>query len=125
MQQTRSKIARLAPMVQMVKLSTAAPAAVGTGDGWREGVGSSTARGYGYKWQQARAGFLKRHPLCCFCERDGVTRLAEVVDHITPHRGNESLFWDRNNWQGLCATHHSGEKQRDEAAITNFRRRHV
>jgi len=32
---------------------------------------------------------------------------AVVVDHITPHRGNETLFWDKVNWQGLCLSCHS------------------
>lgn len=117
MQTNRSKLARLQPTIPMLKLSTAAPAAVGTGQGWREGVVSSTARGYGYRWQQARARFLQTHPLCCFCERDGKTSLATVVDHKTPHRGDEAKFWDKANWQPLCTTHHSGEKQRQEAAM--------
>jgi 5-methylcytosine-specific restriction protein A len=40
---------------------------------------------------------------------------ATVVDHTTPHRGDMTLFWDERNWQGLCATHHSKDKQREEA----------
>jgi uncharacterized membrane protein len=36
---------------------------------------------------------------------------ATVVDNITAHRGNMELFWDRTNWQGLCATHHSSDAQ--------------
>jgi 5-methylcytosine-specific restriction protein A len=24
------------------------------------------------------------------------------TDHIIPRRGNQQLFWDRNNWQRLC-----------------------
>ncbi len=31
---------------------------------------------------------------------------ANVVDHITPHRGDKKLFWDENNWQALCKHHH-------------------
>jgi 5-methylcytosine-specific restriction protein A len=31
---------------------------------------------------------------------------ATVVDHIIPHRGNQRLFWDQNNWQALCKRHH-------------------
>jgi len=30
----------------------------------------STARGYGYRWQQARKQWLLEHPLCVMCERD-------------------------------------------------------
>ena len=68
---------------------------------------SSTQRGYGYKWQQARAGFLSKHPLCVRCEKGGRVRPATDVDHIVPHRGEMTLFWDSSNWQPLCKTHHS------------------
>lgn len=103
---------------------------------WRAEKTSSTARGYGYKWQQARAGYLLKHPFCVYCLRDvryaailnmapsaAVIRCAElglavpqatVVDHIRPHRGDQALFWDRTNWQALCAAHHSRDKQREE-----------
>jgi hypothetical protein len=36
---------------------------------WRADEGSSTKRGY--KWQQARAGYLAKHPLCAYCEQAG------------------------------------------------------
>ena len=32
-------------------------------------------------------------------------------DHIVPHRGNATLFWDVENWQSLCTAHHSETKQ--------------
>jgi 5-methylcytosine-specific restriction endonuclease McrA len=82
----------------------------------QERRGSSTARGYNYKWQQARVGFLKKHPLCKMHEDIGRVVAATVVDHIIPHRGDMSLFWDRNNWQPLCKTCHDGAKQRQEAS---------
>lgn len=82
---------------------------------WRTGKGSSTKRGYGYKWQQARLVFLNANPLCVFCDREGRTTAATVVDHITPHKGDMTLFWDRANWQPLCASCHSSVKQRVEA----------
>ena len=72
---------------------------------------------YGYKWQRAAAGFLARHPLCmcphCDAGRLRVT-VAEVVDHIKPHKGNMVLFWDRSNWQALSKTCHDSYKQRLE-----------
>lgn len=37
-----------------------------------------------------------------------------VADHINPHRGIEERFWDRGNLQCLCASCHSGAKQREE-----------
>jgi 5-methylcytosine-specific restriction endonuclease McrA len=36
------------------------------------------------------------------------------VDHITPHRGDLKLFWQRSNWQALCTPCHSGRKQSQE-----------
>ncbi len=83
---------------------------------WRTEGQTSTARGYGYKWQQARERFLRSHPLCCYCERGGKVTAASVVDHRTPHRGNQSLFWDESNWQALCASCHSSAKAAEESA---------
>lgn len=82
---------------------------------WRADKSSSTQRGYGYRWQRAREGYLRQHPLCVMCESEGRVTAATVVDHVIPHRGDKALFWDRTNWQSLCAAHHSGEKQRMES----------
>lgn len=67
------------------------------------------------RWRRERAAYLRAHPLCCFCEAQGRTTLATVVDHIVPHRGDPELFWDQDNWQGLCATDHSATKQEQES----------
>lgn len=84
---------------------------------WRTSGQTAAQRGYGYKWQKAREGFLRSHPLCVMCEAEGRVTAATVVDHKTPHRGDKSLFWDKSNWQSLCATHHSRDKQREEARL--------
>jgi len=68
---------------------------------------SSTKRGYGYKWKKARDGFLVSHPLCAECEDAGRTTAAGVVDHKIPHKGDMILFWDKSNWQSLCAPCHN------------------
>ncbi|EFI63705.1 HNH endonuclease [Comamonas sp. A23] len=81
---------------------------------WRTSDQTAAQRGYGYKWQQARAQYLREHPLCVRCKADDQVTAAAVVDHIVPHRGDQSLFWRRSNWQSLCATHHSRDKQREE-----------
>lgn len=70
---------------------------------------SSSARGYSRQWEKARTAFLKVNR---FCRRCG--KLATVVDHRMPHRGDKALFWDRENWQPLCVACHSGTKQREE-----------
>ena len=69
---------------------------------------SSGKRGYGSKWQKARARFLARpeNIFCVECKKEGRLVRATVVDHIVPHRGDDKLFWDEKNWQPLCKTHH-------------------
>lgn len=70
---------------------------------------NSSARGYNREWEKARAEYLRRHVLCVRCGM-----LADVVDHIRPHKGDHALFWDRTNWQALCTSCHSGTKQAEE-----------
>lgn len=68
--------------------------------------GSSHERGYDHRWRQARLAFLMKHPFCVDCLEDGRHELANVVDHIIPHKGDKELFWDESNWQPLCKRHH-------------------
>ena len=67
---------------------------------------SASARGYDSRWNKARIRFLKAHPLCVECQKQGRLVKAAVVDHITPHRGDAKLFWDESNWQSLCKNCH-------------------
>ena len=57
---------------------------------------------------------LQECPLCVRCAQLGKTTPATVVDHITPHKGDEFLFYDRANLQALCKACHDGWKQRQE-----------
>ena len=83
---------------------------------WRTDKQTSAQRGYGYKWQQARAGYLAHNQLCVYCQREGRVTAATVVDHITPHRGDMALFWQRSNWQSLCRPCHDVTKAAQERA---------
>lgn len=90
--------------------------------------GSSSSRGYGYAWQQARSQFLRENPLCAEHAKQGRSEPAVVVDHIVAprlHEAKESgdpvriaeaqrLFWSRKNWQPLCKHCHDSVKQRLE-----------
>jgi len=76
--------------------------------------GSSSSRGYNYRWQKARDSYLRSHPLCVRCNEQGRIEAASVVDHIQPHKGDQSLFWDQANWQALCKTCHDSYKKRLE-----------
>lgn len=89
---------------------------------WRKDKRGSTQRGYGSRWQRARKIFLSQHPLCVYCERQGKVTAATVVDHIKPHKGDQELFWDTNNWQPLCKQCHDSIKAREENgnAVTAF-----
>lgn len=80
----------------------------------KDGRKSAAERGYNYRWQRYRESFLRKHPLCVYCQRRGRVTAATVVDHIVPHQGDSKLFWDKNNHQGLCATCHSAVKQAEE-----------
>lgn len=42
-----------------------------------------------------------------------------MVDHITPHKGDSTLFWDSGNWQSLCKSCHDGYKQALERGGTH------
>ncbi|MCY1271609.1 hypothetical protein D9M68_223110 [compost metagenome] len=102
---------------------------------WRTSAHTSAQRGYGYRWQKEREDHLREQPFCEYCLREhriSATSVAavilecaargltlpygNVVDHRIPHRGDQTLFWDRANWQTLCGSHHSGAKQREENA---------
>jgi 5-methylcytosine-specific restriction enzyme A len=72
----------------------------------------STAQGYGYKWQQARAEFLKSNPVCLTCGAP-----SNVVDHIKPHKGDQGLFWRRSNWQPLCTPCHNSKTARQDGGF--------
>ena len=71
-----------------------------------EEIRSASSRGYGRAWQKASKAYLAAHPLCVNCMKEGRYTKATVVDHIVPHRGDETLFWDQNNWQALCKKCH-------------------
>lgn len=61
---------------------------------------SAAMRGYGRRWAEASKAFLARpeNRICAICQRVA----AECTDHIIPHNGDQSLFWDVNNWQPAC-----------------------
>jgi len=76
-------------------------------------------RWYGLaRWKKLRRSQLRKDPLCAMCKAEGFVRAANVVDHITAHKGNEVLFWDPDNLQSLCKRHHDSDKQRFEKGGT-------
>lgn len=75
---------------------------------------SARARGYTAEWTRESKAFLTVYASCRRCGRQ-----ADLVDHITPHKGDQRLFWDRRNWQPLCTPCHSGAKQSEERRSSN------
>lgn len=63
---------------------------------------NSTKMGYNSRWRKERRLFLIQHPACARCGK-----MATVVDHVVPHKGSQTLFWDKKNWQPLCETCHN------------------
>lgn len=100
--------------------SRALPAMSRTHDRFRPGA---RARGYNSRWTAVRRRFLDGHPVCEGCLVLGVHRPSDVVDHIVPHHGNESLMWNENNLQACCRWHHDAikpilERLYDQGKIT-------
>ncbi|MGL4873279.1 MAG: HNH endonuclease [Clostridium sp.] len=78
---------------------------------------SAKDRGYDRRWRKERKVFLQARPFCIRCLKENKLVQAEVVDHIKPHRGDETLFWDKSNWQPLCKSCH------DKKTMTEDRNR--
>jgi len=80
---------------------------------------TAAARGYGRRWRIASKAYLRAHPIAVdyFGEHDGKVYLAEVVDHIIPHRGDMKLFWDSNNWQGLTKADHDRKTATEDSSF--------
>lgn len=67
-------------------------------------------------WRNSRLDHLALEPYCRACKANGVFTLATEVDHVIPHEGDESLFWDRDNWQSLDKQCHSSKTMRETRA---------
>lgn len=83
--------------------------------------GTAAERGYDSRWRKQREAFLKEHRHCEWVDpHTGRTcgRWADVVDHVTPHKGDPDLFWRITNWQALCTHHHCSDKQAQERVPT-------
>jgi 5-methylcytosine-specific restriction protein A len=73
--------------------------------------GSARQRGYGARWDRTSAAFKLTHPLCLGCDAIGRVVATEVTDHVEPHKGDQSKFWNAKRWQPACRWHHDVVKQ--------------
>jgi 5-methylcytosine-specific restriction endonuclease McrA len=69
------------------------------------------------RWQRLSRSVIERDGFICQwpgCGKFEPKRSMLVADHRTPHRGDETLFWDENNLWTLCKPCHDSRKQREE-----------
>jgi len=66
------------------------------------------------RWRELRARVLREEPWCASCAAGGVRRATTDADHITAHRGDPALFWNRANLHGLCHAHHAQKTGRGD-----------
>ena len=53
------------------------------------------------RWKSSAKKFIYNNPVCRYCGH-----MATVVNHKTPHKGDESIFWDKGNWESVCKQCH-------------------
>lgn len=69
------------------------------------------------RWRDMRARQLAREPLCRICAQEGRLTPATEVDHIRPHRGDRTWFFDPRNLQSLCHRCHSAKTVREDGGF--------
>src|SRR6478609_7435508 len=61
-------------------------------------------------WKSIRRHRLAEEPRCRQCGIEGRKEAASHVDHVKPHLGQWSRFFQYENTQSLCAHHHNTHK---------------
>ena len=79
-------------------------------------VAYGRGEGYNREWKKYRAWYLKQHPFCVECKKEGILKLANVVDHIIAVRKGGG-FWDTNNHQSLCTAHHNSKTVKEDGGF--------
>ena len=74
------------------------------------------------RWTRLARMWKMDHPLCVECQKRGVVRAAEVVDHITPWPVCEDFF-DMNNLQSLCSQCNVAKGNRDKKLIAQWKKK--
>lgn len=98
----------------------------------REPRRSAFSRGYTKKWDKASKAFRLEYPLCgmrvddappvmSLCDQLQRTTPATLVDHVVPHRGDQTLFWDKHNWQSMCKDCHDRKTRAEDLADAEAR----
>jgi 5-methylcytosine-specific restriction enzyme A len=74
-------------------------------DDYNERRGSSTKRGYDYRWQRLRDYILKKRPCCELCDERNIIKAGEEVHHKIPLSQGGTHAED--NLLVLCKSCHS------------------
>lgn len=83
---------------------------------------SAAERGYDSAWRTYSKRRLVLHPWCADPDRmHPMPVLATCTDHVTPHRGDRKLLWEKSNHQSLCDACHSRKTARDDGGFGNAR----
>lgn len=79
---------------------------------------SSSKRHYDRHWKPKRDKWLSEHPYCVECQRNGIVRPANEVDHIIPlSKGGVD---NESNYQSMCKPHHSIKTWKENHSDTNL-----
>jgi 5-methylcytosine-specific restriction protein A len=73
------------------------------------------------RWYHLRNAYLATHPMC-ECE-DNCGGVATVVDHRTPHLGDDALLYDWNNLQAMTKQCHDRKTAKYDGGFGNPVRR--
>lgn len=68
------------------------------------------------RWRKLRDAYIREHPLCEACARDGHTAAARDVDHIVPLSIAPERAFDESNLQALCRSCHNAKTQAERQA---------
>ena len=79
----------------------------------------ATERTRGNTWMKIRERWLRAHPLCVECERQGRVSAATQLDHITPL--GDGGADDESNYQGLCEPCHKAKTAEENSARVRYR----
>ena len=66
------------------------------------------------RWRRLSKAHRTANPYCAECARQGRVTLADVTDHIEPHRGDEQKFW-LGPFESLCARCHNVKTRKEQS----------
>lgn len=76
--------------------------------------GRENAKLYDREWAEYSRARLVKYPWCVRCAAKGLDRLADVTDHIVPHKGDVRKFKDPDNHQSLCIPCHNRKTRTED-----------